>query len=228
MARAKSLKGLSRNARLGIVLIVVLLVGALGYLVVVRPKQAESRELDSTLSDLQTELVVQTAAAAAAGPAIRAADLFRVAKAMPDRVDMPGVLLELNDVASDAGIVFKSITPGTPVPAQGYQVLPVELQFEGDFYALSDFLFRLRNLVQVRRGGLDARGRLFAVESLAFVEGERKFPEILATLTVDAYVYGTPDGSTLAAPAPPAATTTETTETTTTEPQTETGAEATG
>jgi hypothetical protein len=211
----KSLKGLSRNARLGIVLIILLLVGALGYLVVVRPKQTESGDLDSQLSDLQTQIVVQTAAAAAAGPAIRAADLFRLAKAMPDRSDMPGVLLELNGVARDAGIVFKSITPGTPVPATGYQVLPVELQFEGDFYALSDFLFRLRNLVQVRRGGLDARGRLFAVESLAFAEGEDKFPEILATLTVDAYVFGAPEST---SPVPvPAPTETDTTETTTTE-----------
>ena len=224
----KSLKGLSRNSRLGIVLIVLLLVGALGYLVLVRPKQTESGELESQLSDLQTQIVVQTAAAAAAGPAIRAADLFRLAKAMPDRADMPGVLLELNGVARDAGIVFKSITPGTPVPATGYQVLPVELQFEGDFYALSDFLFRLRNLVQVRRGGLDARGRLFAVESLAFAEGEDKFPEILATLTVDAYVFGAPASTTpVPVPAPAETTTTETTttETTTTEPA---PAEATG
>lgn len=223
--RRKSLKGLSRNAKLGLVLVVLLLVGALGYVAVVRPKQAESRELDTKLTELQTELVVQTSAAAAAGPAIRAADLFRLAKAMPDRVDMPGVLLELNEVASDAGIVFKSITPGTAVPAQGYQVLPVELQFEGDFYALSDFLFRLRNLVQVRRGGLDARGRLFSVESLAFAEAEEKFPEILATLTVDAYVYGAaPAGA--AAPIP---TETATSETTTTETATtETTAEAAG
>ena len=227
VAGVKSLKSLSRNTRLGIVLIVLLLVGALGYLVIVRPKQAESSELDSKLQDLQTEIVVQTAAAAAAGPAIRAADLFRLAKAMPDRADMPGVLLELNGVARDAGIVFKSITPGTAVPATGYQVLPVELQFEGDFYALSDFLFRLRNLVQVRRGGLDARGRLFAVESLAFAEGEEKFPQILATLTVDAYVYGEPQGD-AAAPAPLPAET-ATTETTPTETQTETTpAEATG
>jgi hypothetical protein len=225
-AGRKSLKGLSRNAKLGLVLVVLLLVGALGYVAVVRPKQAESRELDAKLTELQTELVVQTAAAAAAGPAIRAADLFRLAKAMPDRVDMPGVLLELNEVASDAGIVFRSITPGTAVPAQGYQVLPVELQFEGDFYALSDFLFRLRNLVQVRRGGLDARGRLFAVESLAFAEAERTFPEILATLTVDAYVYGTAAAGT-PAPAPVPAET-ATTETTTTETQTETTAEAAG
>ncbi|MEX1357019.1 MAG: type 4a pilus biogenesis protein PilO [Gaiellaceae bacterium] len=223
--RRKSLRGLSRNAKLALVLVVLLLVGAVGYVAVVRPKQAESRALDTKLTELQTELVVQTAAAAAAGPAIRAADLFRLAKAMPDRVDMPGVLLELNEVASDAGIVFKSITPGTAVPAQGYQVLPVELQFEGDFYALSDFLFRLRNLVQVRRGGLDARGRLFAVESLAFAEAEEKFPEILATLTVDAYVYGAaPPGAAAPVPAEPATTETTTTETATTE----TTAEAAG
>ena len=52
--RTSSLKGLSRNAKLGLVLVVLLVVGALGYLVVVRPKQTESGELDAKLGELQT------------------------------------------------------------------------------------------------------------------------------------------------------------------------------
>ncbi|MEX2211347.1 MAG: type 4a pilus biogenesis protein PilO [Gaiellaceae bacterium] len=198
---------LGHRRKLALVLAVLALVSVVGYGGLIRPKQAEAKALDARLAELEAELVLRTSdsAAAAQAPAIRAADLFRLAKAMPDRADMPGVLLQLNDVAAEAGIVFKSIIPGVPSPREGYQVLPVELQFEGDFYGLSDFLYRLRNLVQVRDGGLDARGRLFTVQSLAYAESERKFPRILASLTVNAFVYGT-EASAPMPTAPPAQT----------------------
>src|SRR5204863_8619025 len=70
--------------------------------------------------------------------------------------------------------------------------------FDGNFFQLTDFLFRLRNLVDVRRGALAADGRLFTVDSIQFGEGKRKFPQVEATLTVDAYIYGT--GATVSAP----------------------------
>ena len=63
---------------------------------------------------------------------------------------------------------------------------------------MATFLFRLRNLVDVRRGALAADGRLFTVDSVQFDQGELKFPEVKATLTVDAYIYGT--GATVSAP----------------------------
>jgi hypothetical protein len=80
--------------------------------------------------------------------------------------------------------------------------------FEGNFYELSDFLYRLRTLVSVHRGRLQATGRLFTVRTLSFVEGEKGFPQIKATLGVDAYVYGagttTPPATTPPATPPPA------------------------
>jgi hypothetical protein len=54
----------------------------------------------------------------------------------------------------------------------------------------------------VRGGKLDATGRLFVVDSIAFSEGIRKFPQIQATLTVSAYAYGSSGGATAPAPAP--------------------------
>ena len=81
--------------------------------------------------------------------------------------------------------------------------MPITLEFEGDFYSLSDFLYRLRNLVQVRDGELTSTGRLFAVDNLVFTEITGSFPRISATLTVSAYVYGTGAPVTSAAPPPP-------------------------
>ena len=133
---------------------------------------------------------------------------------MPDQIDMPGVLLELSRVARESGIEFDSISPQGAAPVSGYSSLPIALEFDGNYYELSDFLFRLRNLVRVRSGQLDAQGRLFVVDSISFGESTHSFPRIKASLTVHAFVYG--DVST---PTTPAATpaSTDTTATTTTE-----------
>jgi hypothetical protein len=109
---------------------------------------------------------------------------------MPDNPDEAGVLLDLNHIAKGTGIAFNSISVDPSTALSGYQVIPLQLEFVGNFYALSDFLFRLRNLVDVRRGALDARGRLFAVDELALDEGVYKFPQIRAQIKINAFVYG--------------------------------------
>jgi type IV pilus assembly protein PilO len=141
-------------------------------------------------------------------------DLFRLAKAMPDTTDMSGILLELNRVAGEAGIEFNSISPGGASVQGAYQVIPVSLAFEGNFYSLSDFLYRLRSLVQVRDGDLTANGRLFTVDTITFAEGVGSFPNIQASLMVNAFVFGTTPAA--AAPPPVPATTTTTPGATTT------------
>jgi hypothetical protein len=75
----------------------------------------------------------------------------------------------------------------------------------------------------VHAGRLDATGRLFSVDTLTFNESTLKFPQIQATLVIDAFVYGT---GVPAVATPPTTTTTTTTATTTeTAPS---GASATG
>jgi hypothetical protein len=129
---------------------------------------------------------------------------------------MANIVLELSQVARQSGITFQSISPGAPVFQTSYEVLPIDLAFEGNFYDLADFVYRLRNLVGVYGGRLDATGRLFTVDKLTFGEGDLKFPQLSASLTVDAFVYG----QTAPAAAVPGATTdttsTGTTSTTTT------------
>ncbi|MDX6409456.1 MAG: hypothetical protein QOE13_2527, partial [Gaiellaceae bacterium] len=105
-----------------------------------------------------------------------------------------------------------------------YTVLPVSVTFQGNFYNLADFLYRLRSLVSVHTGTLDATGRLFSVDTLTFNESALKFPQIQATLVIDAFVYGS---GVAPVPAPTTPTTTTTTTSTTTEPA-PSGASATG
>jgi hypothetical protein len=108
------------------------------------------------------------------------------------------VLLQLSEISSETGVSFQSITPHDPVPQGAYERISIDLVFQGHFYDLSDFLYRLRNLVGVHAGVLNATGRLFSVDSISFDEGELSFPQVKAALTVSAYVFG--DGTFTSAP----------------------------
>src|SRR6266480_3610377 len=134
---------------------------------------------------------------------------------MPDRTDMPDLLLELSQLARDTGIRFDSISPQQGAAIGSYQVIPIAVTFNGNFYNVADFLYRLRSLVSVHGGRLDATGRLFSVDTLTFNESPLHFPQIQASLVIDAFVYGSGAPPPLVAP-PPATTTTTTTSTDTT------------
>jgi hypothetical protein len=140
---------------------------------------------------------------------------------------MPDLLLELSQLARDTGIRFDSISPQPNALLGSYTVLPISVTFQGNFYNLADFLYRLRSLVSVHAGRLDATGRLFSVDTLTFNESMLKFPQIQATLVIDAFVYGTGVPPTATIPMTTTSTTTTTTAATTTETA-PSGASATG
>jgi Tfp pilus assembly protein PilO len=209
----------------------LLIVAAVGFFLLVKPKMDESGSLEEEIAEFQGKVDVALAQQrqATPGAVIKVADLFRLTKAMPESTDMAGVILELNTVAERAGVDFLAITPGAPAAAPGgYQALPIKLTFEGNYYDLTDFLFRLRNLVIVRDGKLETAGRLFTLDALDLHEGSLGFPQVQAGLTVSAYMFA-PGAVPAAAPgAAPAATPpgTTTTAPTTTAPTTTTPAPA--
>ena len=213
----------SRNAVIVLMVVGLLAYGAAGWFLVVSPQRAKAadlkKEIQATEDQIQQYRLLSQQAATT--PPIRVADLFRLEKAMPNEVDMAGIVLELSRIAHDTGITFESITPQGATAGTGYQVLPVTLVFDGNYFELSDFLYRLRSLVRVRSGHLSANGRLFVVDSISFSESEKAFPRIQATLTVQAFVFGDTAIGTAPVTPPPApggATTTgtDTTQTTTT------------
>jgi Tfp pilus assembly protein PilO len=154
----------------------VLILAAVAYFVLVGPKRGEAGRLADEIAELQTK--VQTA---------KLAGLFELTKAMPDKDDMPGIILEINAIAEASGVTFKSIAPQPLVLGQGYRSLPISLSFEGNYYDLTDFLFRMRNLVAVRDGKLSAAGRFFTLDTIDMHDAG--LPRIEAVLVVSAYSY---------------------------------------
>lgn len=202
---------------IGVVVAGLLLVAVCGWFVVVSPQRSKAADLKKQIGSTQKQIDDARALVAKAKNAqkVKIADIFRLTKAMPDNADEAGVLLDLNNMAKATGIEFSSIAVDPSTALSGYQVIPLRLEFVGNFYALSDFLFRIRNLVDVRRGALDARGRLFSADQISLDEGIYKFPRIRAQIKLSAYVYGSgPAGSS----APAQSGTTPATTTTTTTP----------
>jgi Pilus assembly protein, PilO len=198
----------SQKALGGVIAAMLVLAAVAGYFLLISPQRSRAAELSKQAEKSRQEIAGLRALAAQVKQAepIRVADLFRVTKAMPSEVDMPGVILELNRIARETGISFDSITPQAGAESNGAQVVPITVVFQGNYFELSDFLFRMRNLVGVRGGKLDATGRLFVVDTLSFSEGTKSFPQIQATLTISAFVYGSADTTTPAVSAPPAVT----------------------
>jgi Tfp pilus assembly protein PilO len=187
------LSALSRPAQLALVGTALLLVVVVGWFALVAPKRSTAADLKEQTAAVQAQIDRNRSSAfARALPAVRSASVFRLAKAMPDAVGMPDVMLELNQLATDSGISFDEITPQMPAADTAFDVEPITMQFTGNFYNLSDFLLRLRNLVRVENGKLLANGRMFAVSGLSFAEAEQKFPVVTATMTVNAFVPAAP------------------------------------
>lgn len=211
----KKRKPLDPRAQLGIAIGAPLLLLVVGWMLLIGPQRSKASDLQRQVADAQTQYATQQAQLMRVPKPvpIQAADLFGLVRAMPDQIDWSGIVLQLNQVAAASGISFDTFSPqGAPVAGTGYLMQKISIGFTGNYYGLSDFLYRLRNLVVVRGGKLDASGRLFSVEQLSFGEATTHFPNINAQLVVDAYVYGS-------APAPaPAAlpTATDTSATTTT------------
>jgi hypothetical protein len=208
---------LSSSAKAGIVLGAVAIVLGAGWFLAIAPQRSQAKKLEAQIADTRAQILAAQGGTEPEVQPIRVADLFRLSRAMPDRPDVPNLLLQLSQISAETGVSFQSITPHDPVPVGSYMQVGIELVFEGHFYDLSDFLYRLRNLVGVHQGVLDATGRLFSVDSISFDEGQLQFPQVKATLTVSAYVFG---NGTPSSP-PPAATDASQSASTTESPATE-------
>ena len=96
----------------------VVLLLLLGYFVLVSSEKSKasslSKQIDSTNAQILQARTLSHQSRRV--QPIKVATLFRLTKAMPDETDMAGILLQLNLVASQAGISFDSIRPGNSAP----------------------------------------------------------------------------------------------------------------
>ncbi len=131
-------------------------------------------------------------------------DLLKLNKLIPVDSQVPSMIIELQQSASDAGVDFLNIKPGTPVSGQaGTTIVPLELKFEGSFFDVNDFLYRIENYARMEGNDVNVTGRLISVVTLKIgapdVTGN-KLPQLSSTgevtsgdvgITIDINVYMT-------------------------------------
>jgi Tfp pilus assembly protein PilO len=191
------LSSLSTRAQVALVAGGLLLVVLIAYFAVISPKRSTAAQLKQQTAAVQAQIDQNRSTAfTKALPAVRAASVFSLSKAMPTELETANVILQVNRLAVDSGISFDQITPqaasaatvattGAPDP---FAAEPIQVKFTGSFYNLLAFLQRLRNLVRVENGHLNAVGRLFDVSDVSFAAGPKGFPQVTATLTINAFV----------------------------------------
>jgi len=215
-----------------VVLGIVVAIG--GLLLAVLPQRSHVKSLDAEIAATETKLASMQRASHR-GPVIRAAQLFQLARAMPDSSDMPGLIVDLARAAQDSKVSLLTVEPsGAIVQADGASGLPLKVSITGSWSGVASFLHALRSNVRVNGGKLFVDGRLFTVDSVelspnapaAGTSGtsspaSQPSGELTVQLNVNAFSYG------IAPPPPPVTTSTDGT-TTTTAPPTSASAQATG
>jgi Tfp pilus assembly protein PilO len=179
------------NGRLALLIAVLLVIVVVlaGWFAILSPQRSKAADLDARIGNANVELA--TTQALLNGPAAHqsSAELAQLRRALPDGTEMSEVIRELSHAASKTGIRIDSITPTTQVSAAGAQAVPITLGVSGRYFRIANFMHELRTRVRVEGGNVHVKGRLFAVDSVAFA----KSPDrglLSATLALDAFMSG--------------------------------------
>jgi Tfp pilus assembly protein PilO len=178
----------SRLAVVGLAALAVV-VALAGFLLAVKPQRSHARTLDGEIASAQLRLVSLHAAPAHA-PDLHEADLFQLARAMPDDADVAGILLDLSRVAGASKTTLVAVKPSTTVALpDGSTAVPLSITVDGTWARISRFLHVLRQQVRVHGSRLVVHGRAFDVDQIQLQSG--KGAALEAVLTLSAFAYGT-------------------------------------
>ena len=81
----------------------------------------------------------------------------------------------------------------------GLETIPLELEFQGNFFNLADFFHRVKRFVSVAQGNVAVSGRLLTVEGVRWSSDETLFPKIKAEITATIYLSPKAQGVTAGA-----------------------------
>lgn len=104
-------------------------------------------------------------------------ELLRVDRKAPEETELPALLIQIEDISSKAGITFMSIKPSEPIQKQDYSEIPLEIQINGYFFSLLDFVYRVEKIP-----------RIINVTGIDIKEGKVGLPNIEATIKCSAFV----------------------------------------
>ena len=108
---------LSTRAQVAVIAAVLLLVALIGYFAVIAPKRSTASDLKKQTAAVQSQIDQNRSTGfTQALPAVRAASVFSVAKAMPTQLKTPEVILQLDELAVESGICSIRSSRSRPIP----------------------------------------------------------------------------------------------------------------
>ena len=114
------------------------------------------------------------------------ARLLELSKMLPEQDEIPSLLLQIQDLATESGIDFMiddSVEGGCDVRSGTYQTIPLSLQFAGTFFDVNDFLYRIEQLAA-------APGRILSVQNLTLTPSGTAAVGVSPTLSVTMTLLG--------------------------------------
>lgn len=207
---------MDRNTRniviLGVLIILVLIIGY--YFLLLSPLWTrydaavqERSDKEAQLQQLQQE-VAELEEIKNNAPTVER-QLLELSKRIPTQPEIPTLVVQVEEIATLAGVTQVSLVPGSPGPAPGggdFSVQPITMSFEGTYDQLQDFLLRTENLA-----------RLVTVKNVTYepVEAEGTVaqagtdPTLQVEIEADVYFQAedVPDGAAPVAPTAPETTT---------------------
>jgi type IV pilus assembly protein PilO len=104
-------------------------------------------------------------------------DLLRVDRKAPQDAELPALLIQIEDISSKSGISLLSVKPSALVQETDYAQVPLEIQIDGYFFSLLDFIYRLEKLP-----------RIINVQGIEIKEGKQLLPNIDVTIKAVTFV----------------------------------------
>lgn len=159
----------------------------------VSPKRSQAADLATEVAAVRAQVDQRKAQLAqpSAAVTVRASDIFRLAKALPEDGNVAGVILDVDRLAKAHGLVLEGFQPTAAIPVTGYYAQPLTVTVQGRFGDVSRFLGELRELVSVKKGRLAVRGRLYSVTEVRLgpPEGEAAYPAVRAGIVLNAFGF---------------------------------------
>ena len=165
--------------------LLAVVVVAMYYFFVLSPLRAKVADTQTQIDAAQIELVTLQSRLAQMAQSKQVAKqnearMLELSKMLPNEDEIPSLLLQIQDLATESGIDFMTMTPSksTEATVGGYAPVPMSLQFAGTFFDVNDFLYRTEQLAA-------APGRLLSVQTMTLAPVGTMTVGVSPTLTVN-------------------------------------------
>jgi Tfp pilus assembly protein PilO len=174
------------------------IVALAGFLLAVQPQRTKLSSVEAQIATAQAQFAALHATSGRK-PQIHAAELFQLSRAMPNTDDMPGILLDLSQLAAVSHVSLVSVTPRPRVTlADGSAAVPMTVTIGGNWTQVTSFLRHVRDQVALSGSRLAVGGRVFDVDDVQLTS-QTTNPPLQAVLEMNAFDYGAPPSATATA-----------------------------